>query len=181
MITYVISKIIPKLLTFFIFKTIVKCPQDIEQSVKCPLDIEQSVKCPLDIKEGVESEILPEQIIPKEITKSCVSCTSPDTAEMIQCNSCNKWINYTCSMLPPYQVYIFVTSSRRYSCPNCVQIQDSFKYKSLSMHPTNTSINNHVDNGTIPLTKESSCQTNEHLKFDDKKNAGGCCMPNWSC
>jgi len=92
---------------------------------------------------------------------------------MIQCNSFNKWIHYTCSMLPPYQVYIFVTSSRRYSCPNCVQIQDSFKYKSLSVHPTNTSIKNHVDNGTIPLTKKSSCQTNEHLKFDDKKKCRG--------
>lgn len=82
--------------------------------VKCSQDIEQSVKCPLDIKDSVENEILSEQIIPKVITKSCVSCTSPDTAEMIQCNSCNKWIHYTCSMLPPYQSYIFMTSSRRY-------------------------------------------------------------------
>lgn len=86
-------------------------------------ELEQTIiKCPVDTTMVKENK-----------PKSCHKCNELDNEEMIQCNSCNKWIHYSCSLLPPYQIYIFITSSRRYSCPDCVTIPESFTYKRIQL------------------------------------------------
>ena len=55
-------------------------------------------------------------------TKSCADalCIMDDTEDMIQCSSCLSWRHYDCTALPAYQLYAFISSSRRYECISCV-------------------------------------------------------------
>jgi len=39
---------------------------------------------------------------------------------MITCCECLKKIHYSCSMLPAYQIYVFKTTNRKFTCKNCV-------------------------------------------------------------
>ena len=56
----------------------------------------------------------------------CGKCQSPVTKSGIQCVSCKKWYDYKCTMLPPYQLYIYETSQRKYTCHKCSGVTARF-------------------------------------------------------
>ena len=53
---------------------------------------------------------------------SCVKCDSDDDNCMIQCKSCQKWLHYRCTLLPPYTLSHYATTSARYKCDQCQEV-----------------------------------------------------------
>lgn len=53
-------------------------------------------------------------------------CKKLNTNEMIQCNLCRKWVHFWCTLLPPYQLFILSTTTRLYTCAECVDLPDRF-------------------------------------------------------
>ena len=39
---------------------------------------------------------------------------------MIQCSICHHWLHFSCTKLPAYQVKIFISTQRKFTCENCV-------------------------------------------------------------
>ena len=64
-------------------------------------------------------------IHPEHICKSCKTpCEESDHA--IQCQECKYWVHYRCSDLPEYQLYLYESTQRRYTCKFCVDIDEDF-------------------------------------------------------
>lgn len=57
------------------------------------------------------------------MVKSCVFCEDTSITHdepMINCSSCNLWVHFKCSGLPPYQLCMYTNSGRKFTCENCV-------------------------------------------------------------
>ena len=64
-------------------------------------------------------------IHPEHICKTCKTpCKESDHA--IQCQACKYWVHYRCSDLPEYQLYLYESTQRRYTCKICVDIDEDF-------------------------------------------------------
>ena len=64
-------------------------------------------------------------IHPEHICKTCKTpCKESDHA--IQCQECKYWVHYRCSDLPGYQLYLYESTQRRYTCKICVDIDEDF-------------------------------------------------------
>ena len=79
-------------------------------------DIQQS-------KEARKSDILLEK------KYNCGMCTSPVADDGIQCGDCRLWFHYICSKLPPYQLYTYEKSNRKYTCEGCSNMDKDFDRK----------------------------------------------------
>ena len=58
----------------------------------------------------------------------CKSCNIPckENEQAIQCQECKYWVHYKCSDLPEYQLYLYESTQRRYTCKFCVSIDNYF-------------------------------------------------------
>jgi len=52
----------------------------------------------------------------------CPSCNEHVNEKTIQCNTCTTWYHFRCTHLPNYQLYIYNTTSRKYTCQKCVEM-----------------------------------------------------------
>ena len=57
--------------------------------------------------------------------KKCgICCTDRD--QSIQGQDCKEWVYYECTKLPSYQLYLFETTQRHYTCEICTSMEDEF-------------------------------------------------------
>lgn len=90
-----------------------------------------------EIKENEPQEISTPTTKSENSNLGCTAdCTLPTNDAMIMCNSCKGWTHYKCTKLPIYQVYLLVSTSRRYTCEKCVNIPNDFKKEWNSINPT---------------------------------------------
>ena len=54
------------------------------------------------------------------IQASCAMCPEKDDSNMIQCSICHHWLHFSCTKLPAYQVEIFISIQRKFTCENYV-------------------------------------------------------------
>ncbi|XP_071177865.1 uncharacterized protein [Mytilus edulis] len=80
-----------------------------------------------------------------QLAKTCCICHTQDDSSMITCNSCNKWIHYSCTNLPPYILFTLSSTQRKYTCRKCVVIPEDFIQK--------------LENNKNASTTNASCQT----------------------
>lgn len=100
----------------------------------------------------------------------------------IQCQDCKTWIHYICSRLPPYQLFLYESTQRRYTCESCTEVDEEFitEYKK---QVANTDERNNVSKKSTASTQTDaahdvtprvvnyesvSCQT-EPLSHTDNK------------
>ena len=69
-----------------------------------------SDKTAYDVAEKVENS-------PNTCSKE--SCLSPDSTYMLKCCDCKLSIHFSCTNLPRYQLYLYVKTSRKFSCEVC--------------------------------------------------------------
>lgn len=68
------------------------------------------------------------QAISQYTCKKCnAKCT--DTDQSIQCQDCKGWIHYVCTRLPAYQLYLYESTQRRFTCEFCTEMDDDFQVK----------------------------------------------------
>lgn len=85
-----------------------------------------------DTHDKIHTELHPvnSKVKPRENNTKCTqSCSNENDSCMILCNKCRKWTHYSCSQLPLYQLYILISSSRRYTCELCTIISPDFTSK----------------------------------------------------
>ena len=78
--------------------------------------------------------------------KCAVGCI--DGENCIQCQDCKTWIHYKCSKLPPYQLFLYESTQRKYTCEFCAEMDEDFnkeynsgvKIEELECHIEDSSI-----------------------------------------
>ena len=98
-------------------------------------------------------------------------CEDDDDTNLLSCSECNRAIHYRCTNLPLYQLEVFLTKNRKYSCVSCVQIRPEFK-KQMAGYDLNQSFE--VEELTqalkdISLESEKTKTTNESLEDKNRK------------
>ena len=63
----------------------------------------------------------------KTVIVPACPCNKQSDKYMIQCKTCQGWTHYACTDLPTYQLYILVTTSRKYTCKQCVNVPTDTK------------------------------------------------------
>ena len=76
--------------------------------------------------EGFQTEIIPEN--PSFTCKKCqMDCVEGENC--IQCQDCKTWIHYNCSMLPPYQFFLYKSTQRRFTCEFFTDMDEEYEYE----------------------------------------------------
>ena len=57
---------------------------------------------------------------PIELIDNCTICNKTAEIDTIQCSNCQKWVHFECSELPAYQLIVYNTTTRKYTCKMCV-------------------------------------------------------------
>ena len=52
--------------------------------------------------------------------RSCSKCEKSDDKHMILCADCGEWSHFMCTKLWSYQIHMFNSTNRKFSCSNCV-------------------------------------------------------------
>lgn len=64
------------------------------------------------------------------VTPTCtISCGQITDKFMIHCSKCQQWTHYKCTLLPAYQLYMFVNTTRKFTCEMCSNVLIRFKQK----------------------------------------------------
>ena len=64
------------------------------------------------------------------VTPTCsISCVQITEKFMIHCSKCQQWTHYKCTLLPAYQLYMFVNTTRKFTCEMCSNVPIRFKQK----------------------------------------------------
>lgn len=60
----------------------------------------------------------------------CKKCTleCEEEESSIQCQDCRRWLHYRCSDLPPYQLYLYETTQRHFTCEFCVEFEEGHDF-----------------------------------------------------
>lgn len=74
---------------------------------------------------------IPEQTYMKEINNNtekgaCPLCKTENEGLVMQCFSCKLWCHYICTKLPPYQLHIYGSTTRKFTCEMCITMTNSF-------------------------------------------------------
>ena len=83
----------------------------------------------------LESELPPNSVSDETLVKEdgsasqCPCCDNEDSSQMIQCATCKSWLHFTCSALPPYQLYVFTKTQRKFECEMCINVPGDFLSK----------------------------------------------------
>lgn len=56
----------------------------------------------------------------------CQNCDEMTETDTIECCSCKSWSHFSCTKLPRYQLFVFVSTSRKFTCEKCVEIPEDF-------------------------------------------------------
>jgi hypothetical protein len=78
------------------------------------------------------------------VCSSCVTCNNEDDDEMLQCSSCDGWIHYNCTRLPPKELANATQSeSCMYICPFCeladeVLVESQSQYQDEKLSPSSS-------------------------------------------
>ena len=76
----------------------------------------------------------------------CPSCNVRANEKTIQCNNCTKWYHFRCTHLPNYQLYIYNTTNRKYTCQKCVEVSaPTLDLQTLKTENTCTSAHTHTN------------------------------------
>ena len=91
--------------------------------------MEQKIlQCKLTIH-NIENKIGQNQAY-SSVTPTCtISCGQITDKFMIHCSKCQQWTHYKCTLLPPYQLYMFVNTTRKFPCEICSNVSIRFKQK----------------------------------------------------
>lgn len=63
----------------------------------------------------------------KTINKICSFCNKNVVDKVIQCTTCSSWCHNECTKLLAYQIYIFKTTTRNYTCEHCANVPDNWR------------------------------------------------------
>ena len=93
--------------------------------------------------------------------------------EMLVCKKCNGRIHYSCTELPRYQLFAFYKFNRKYECPKCVEMPESFNNK-FKLTSIKTLLSDMESNIVSALNKSSSQAEDEtfNLKTENIKLKG---------
>jgi hypothetical protein len=91
--------------------------------------VEQKIlQCKLTIH-NIENKIGQNQAY-SSVTPTCtISCGQITDKFMIHCSKCQQWTHYKCTLLPAYQLYMFVSTTRKFTCEMCSNVPIRFKQK----------------------------------------------------
>ena len=110
----------------------------------------------------------------KNQSTCCETCTNEDHDNMNECNECKKWIHYKCINLPPYMICSLTKGKRKYSCQNCVDIDEISKYNKIpnkkeqhNKGETNNIVNIDIQTEITTVKKEI-----ENLKVTQNQHLG---------
>lgn len=99
---------------------------------------------------------------PAPLQCSKVACTENGKEETLECQVCHRHVHFKCTMLPKYQLTLFVTTRQRYTCESCVTIPEY-------IINANTYVNDENFGGdTQELKKKIEC-LEEELKDQEEK------------
>ena len=80
------------------------------------------------------------EIIPENPSFTCKKCQMDyvEGENCIQCQDCKTWLHYNCSMLPPYQLFLYESTQRKFTCEFCTDMDEEYEpsYKSQSEKET---------------------------------------------
>ena len=62
----------------------------------------------------------------------CQSCKGEVNDLGIKCTDCKEWYHYSCTLLPPYQLYLYEKSQRKFTCEKCSGVPEGFISRILS-------------------------------------------------
>lgn len=63
--------------------------------------------------------------LPTKKLNCCTFCGNTGDNYTIQCSKCESWCHNRCTRLPIYQLYIYQTTNRKYTCENCADVPQS--------------------------------------------------------
>ena len=70
-----------------------------------------------------------------EAKSKCPICRDQQNDnKAIQCNSCLQWVHYHCTQLPRYQLYVYQSTKRKFTCEKCAQTPDNFLKEWVCSH-----------------------------------------------
>ena len=94
-------------------------------------------------KEQMECKEIPIVIENKALRGQCTNerCEDDQDKHRLQCKECKRWVHYTCSRLPLYQIEYFVRKSRyrNFVCESCTTIQPSLLEACIEISTVETS------------------------------------------
>ena len=147
------------------------------QDIGMELCRNMNIDCGLDDNNGkMTLQKTPEKAKNSENTRfSCRSC-SVDCIEgenSIQCHECKSWTHYNCSKLPPYQLFLYETTQRKYTCEFCADIDEEIikeymtKEEIKKEYKTNTEARSEIptENGQHRTMKISTVSTQTDASF----------------
>ena len=77
--------------------------------------------------EFVSSKSQGESLVVKQ-EYTCKACRHPcnEEEDAIQCTECKFWMHYRCTNLPEYQLFLYESTQRKFTCKFCVDIDEEF-------------------------------------------------------
>ena len=121
----------------------------------------------------------------KESEELCCACQQPVIEAGINCTECKKWIHYQCTELPAYQLYLYESTTRKFTCSLCSNIDTLFleEFNELTQsakqecnetkhQQTQTEVNHEdqIIQCNITTNKETVVQTTEKTQVEVKDN-----------
>ena len=108
------------------------------------------------------------------IQASCAMCPEKDDNNMIQCSICHHWLPFSDTKLPAYQVKIFISTQRKFTCENRVDqpnedLQNKcFDFNILEIMEAKDKIINEKSLGLDRLNSEIILMKN---RFEEEENS----------
>ena len=74
---------------------------------------------------------------PKDSHTECTQeCGKAPDSDMLHCSKCKKWTHYICTKLPVYQLFLLISTSRKFTCEMCTTVPSDFIEKWQIATPT---------------------------------------------
>ena len=108
------------------------------------------------------------------IQASCAMCPEKDDSNVIQCSICHHWLHFSCTKLPAYQVEIFISTQRKFTCENYVDQPNEdlqtkcFDFNILEIMESKDKIINEKSLGSDRLNSKIILMKN---RFEEIKNS----------
>ena len=107
-------------------------------------------------KNQEESKVVKPQYICKECSQQC-----KEEEDAIQCTECKFWMHYNCTNLPEYQLFLYESTQRKFTCKFCVDVDEEFSdnFKSSQNQSCLTEKISEVNAGNIKIQDQSDSLT----------------------
>lgn len=112
-----------------------------------------------DNTQEVENENLP------SVSRQACTCKDEVDGRTLKCSECHRKIHFACTSLPPYQLCVFVGSSRLYTCEECAEAKygsETVLEELYRQTPTRNDVNKEMTSSVKKMTLDDG----EKIKFE---------------